>query len=301
MGFVLGSSVSLYYAPETVRGASPGDGVWRFPSDGVENFTLNLTNNAEHIHTMSYSEAQGVVEGMRENTMSFDYYLQRHGNTASVDDLPTSLEYYALQRNSVGSLTSLTFAVCPTSSTTITCNGGLIDTFSLSAAAGERIKCSVGLKFSHVSTASDAGSNTMPTLLANTWETMNRATLTRTSWFDNGVANFSMNVANNVQTLHGIGSVQPIGIVEGKQTLSGSCDVFLNSTGTYEFEEVYGATKDTLTFASGQSTTATDASMKWIFTDTIFTSIPITATTDTTALQSGLDWIAKSVAFSIYS
>lgn len=318
MGFVFGSQVSLYYKHETwgykgeedvvkrvgQRGVSQST-QWRYPSDGVENFTLTQSNNAEVIHTMSQASAQGTVEGLRDNTMSFDYYLQRHGAQYSLDSFYTSLEYHAQHRNSEGTMDTLTFAVCPTSTTTILCVGGVIENFSLSAAAGERIKCSISMKFSTVTTSpSDNVGNwdgAAPIDLDTTWETMNDAALTRTSWFDNGVANLSFTIENGAELLHKIGSINPAGCYEGKQNVSGSCDVFLNSTGTYEWEQIYDATSGTLVFSSGNGAIGTDMSMVWLFRDVIFTEIPITSSTDTTALQSGLSWIAGSVEFAAFA
>lgn len=303
MGFAFGSQVSLYYAPEDARG-TPLAGQWRYPSDGVENFTLTPTNAAEIIHTMSQPDAQGTVDGQRSYSMSFDYILQRHGTTAGQNTLITSLEYYAQTRGaSSGTLKTLTFCVCPTSSTTLLCKGGVIESWNVKAGAGEKIVCSVNLQFSAVSTSwtEIASGYASPKALGTTFETMNNATLTKSSLFTNGVANFDATINNGAETLHKIGSVQPASVCESKENVTGNFDMFLESTGTVAVSQLYNSTTGDIVFSSGNSTTAADASMKFTFTNARLTSVPITSSTNTTALQSNIGWLADGVTLAIHS
>jgi len=311
MGYAMGGKVQLYYTRENLKdrgNISSTASVWRYPSDSVENAVFTLSNGAEPLYTTSYVSAQAVVQSKYENNLSFDYHLQRQindgaGAYGSRGSMNGSLEYLANFRTaSDGTMYGISLCFCPTSSTTILGMGGIIKNWTLTAGAGELEKCTVNMTFSTVTTLMEgttlaklegvsAASN-----LNTTFETMNDATLTRTTWFDNGVANLSFTIDNTAEPLYMVGSKNPGVVFEGKQKISGSCDVFLNSSGTYEWEQIYNATEGRLTFTSGGGTATNDQSIIWTFYGVVFTEIPITSSVDTTALQSSLNWFADSVS-----
>lgn len=301
------SSMKLEYIAEATRGTPTSSGTLQIPSDAVRNVSLTGTNNGDIIYTISDYDGQDTGYGLKEYTLSFEYDLQRHESAggANKNTLATSLEYYALTRSS-GLLTPLTFYLATDSTTRYVIKGGVINTFAVNTAPGERVHCSVEVSaVSVIVEAGNYGSLTASAAYGNTFETFQGASVTRTGSFDNGCGNFSFSINNNVTGVPNIGSSVYAAMYEGLENVEGSVDVILNDGGNSDWEEMAptsgSPTEQAIVFNSGTSTTAGNLSMTWTFANAHYTNLPIDFSAEDGFLTSGVGWKAESVSLAVYS
>jgi hypothetical protein len=286
------TSMNVQFIKETSRGAAVGSGQLYRVSDAVENVNLVGRNNGEVVYSVYDYDGQGTIFGAEEYVLTFDYYLQRNHTTSHPST--NSIEYYALTRSS-GNLSTLEFIVHTDSNSTYRLNNGVINTWSLTPEE-KRIKCSAEILFSEVTTT---GMNyhlyTAAVACGTTFEQFQGATCTRTGSFEAGVSGFTMNINNNADRIPVLGSSTPT-VYESLENLGGTVDILLNDGGNNDWGEMTLETKQSIVFQSGTSTTTTDQSMKWTFTNAHFSEVPIPFTTDTRVVQSGITWGAETVA-----
>lgn len=293
------SDMKLEYIAETTRGSEPASGQLHRPSDGIENVSLTGSKNSEIIYTITDYDGQDTVYGMEEYTLTFDYYLQRHGSSGHTID--KSVEYYALTRDSSGLLTPLTFYITTDSNTTFMVNGGMINNFTLTPEE-TRIRCSVEvLGHSAVTAMVNYSSMTASAAVGTSFEQFQGCACTRTGSFAAGVSGFSMTIANNVDRIPIIGSSSPTMTVENFEALSGSVNILVNDGGAGDWGDFAGNCESNLVFDSGTSSTAANRSMKWTFANAAFTEVPITFTKDSAYIESGISWGAETVTLAAYS
>ena len=292
------TSMLLEYIAETNRNDPVSSGTLQRPSDSVVNVTLTGKNNGEVIYSISSYWGQDTVYGTNEYTLSFDYYLQRHHNTGHT--LALSVEQNALSRT-LGLLSPLTFYYHTESDGTYQCTGSILNSFNLTPEEN-RIKCSVEYNVTSVVTSGGAvyGGLTGSSACGTTFEQFKGAACTRSGSFEAGVSGFGFTINNNVQPLKLIGA-SSASYYEALENLSGTVNLLLNDGGENDFAEMADNIESDIVFASGTSTTATDASMKWTFTNAHFGEIPINLTVDAPYVESGVNWGAEKVAFAIYS
>jgi len=292
------TGMNVEFIKESTRGTAPGSGQLYRVSDGIENVNLVGRNNGEIIYSVYDYDGQGTIFGAEEYVLTFDYYLQRHD--ATNHPLTNSIEYYAVNRTA-GNLDTLTFFLHTDSSSTFLCTGGVINSWSLTTEE-KRLRCSAEIIFkSVVTTSTGYDSYTPSNACGTTFEQFQGASITRGTSFNAGVGNFTINISNNAEAIPVIGSSTPTNIYESFENLSGTVDILLNDGGESDFGVMKGQQKDSIVFASGTSTDANDKSMKWTFSNTHYSEIPINFTTDTRVVISGVNWNAETVTLVAYS
>lgn len=283
----------LEYIAETTRNSPATAGTLQRPSDGIINATLTGKNSGEIIYSINDYDGQDTVYGTNEYTLSFDYYLQRTHN--STHTLANSIEYNALTRSS-GQVTPLTFYLHTESDGTYQCAGSVLNSYNLTPEE-TRIKVSVEYAVTSVDTA--AGTTyaglTGSSACGTTFEQFQGASITRSGSFEAGVSGFGFTINNNVQPLKLIGA-SSASHYESLENLSGTVNILLNDGGEDDWTEMDDNTESNIVFASGTSTSATDCSLQWTFTNAHFSEIPINLSIDKAYVESGINWKAETIA-----
>jgi hypothetical protein len=295
------TNIQLEYIAETNRGVPVSSGTLLRPSDAIRNITLTGVNNAGIQYSINDYDGIGTTTGLRDFTLSFEYDLQRHSNANSKVTLKTGIQYYAQYRSS-GVMTPLTFYLHTDSNSTWVCKGSIINTFSVNVDPTANtipvtVECSVA------TAAMEAGSYaslTSSVANATTFETPQGSSVTRSGSLEEGAGSFTLTINNKAAPQPIIGS-STASKFESVENLSGTVDLLLVSGGNTDWEELRACTEADIVFSSGTSTTATDKSMKWTFSDGSYTNFPVNLTPETTVVISGVNWIAETVTLAAYS
>jgi len=300
------TGMKLEFIPETTRGTPVSSRSLRRPSDAITNVNLSGLNNGQIVFNINDYDGQDIVYGLKEYKLSFEYDLQRTRGSGAYS-LTRTIHGIAANRTS-GLLTPLTFYLHTQSNATLECRGCVVDTWKMDVAPGGRLHCTADISVASVKwTTGSYGSLTASSALGTTFETFQGALITRTGGFDEGVSNFSVTIKNNSKGVPNIGKQVYKYIYESTQNIDGTADVILYSGGKTDWEEMAGAsgngapTEQDIVFSSGNSTTATDKSIKWTFSPAAYTNLPVNFKPEDGWVTSGMTWIAQAVTIADYS
>jgi len=283
----------------------PSSGTLQIPSDSIISVELTGSNGGEILFSTNDYDGIDTVTGLEEYTLTFEYVLQRHEDTGSGHTLANSIEYNAVNRSN-GQPAKLCF-VYETNGDAFEIRGAVCNSFSISGRAGEKIICRAEYYATDVVPADSTSgltnydSLTASDTIGNTYEKFTGVAVSRSGSWAAGVNNFSFEIVNNAERVYTVGSATASDIVCGKQEIRGSVDILLNDGGMDDWNEMADATEQNIVFASGNSTASGDVSMKWTFTNALYTNFPLAYKADDAYIVSGVDWIAETVSLAAYS
>jgi len=300
------SGMLLEFIPETTRGTPVSSGSLRRPSDAITNVNLTGMNNGQVIFNINDFDGQGFVYGLKEYKLSFEYDLQRSESTGEYAVANTIHGIAATRTAGLG--TPLTFYLHTQSNATLECRGCIIDTWKLDTSPNNRLHCTVDISVTSARyAAGNYDSLTSSIAIGTAFETFQGAIISRSGGFDEGVGAFSVTIKNNTKGLPNIGKQTYKNFYDSIQNIDGTADIILNAGGKTDWEEMAGAngngapTEQSITFSSGNSTTANNKSVKWTFGTAAYTNLPITFKPEDGFVVSGVTWVANTVSIADYS
>ena len=299
MAITSGHQADLEYIEETTYGTEPSTGTLQIPSDNILSVRLEPVNNAEILYSIGDYDGQSTVTGTHEVVLSFDYILQQV-KTSGEHQLSDSIEYYAQHRSS-GQPKSLTFYYTPKSGTIYMINGAVCNTFEMTASADDKtIRCHAEFYGKSTATSnSHYNSLTSSSAIGTSYEKYSLGSVKRGgSTIESGVTSFRFTINNNLERIPVVGSDTVTNIYAGKQELSGDMDVLVSDGGGSIFSDMFNKNTASLVFNTGSTS---NQSLKWTFTNMVYTGTPQEVTSDTPFIVSSIPWIAESVTLAGYS
>ena len=292
------SKISFEYIPETTYGVEPAPGKLRVPSDWIMSCNLEPINNAEVAYSIGSHQGRDIVSGVSEFSLNISYALQRVTTGLSNGSLDTSFEWFA--QHKTGSEVSLhSFSAYYTTQTSKRYRllGCKINTYAASIAAdGDHIKVDVNILGKSCSTSVGNYSNYAGSVeRATTFETGKAATVTRLDSFSEGLPNFGFTINNGLDKIKIIGTGVK-GAYSKNQIVEGTADILVDNGGLREFGDMDQIDKASIVCSSGATTTATDNSIKWTFTNSFYKNFPVNLGNDTLLTVAGVNWGCEKVA-----
>jgi len=299
MAITSGHQADLEYVEESSYGVEPASGTLQIPSDNILGVRLEPVNNAEVLYSIGDYDGQSTVTGVHEVVLSFDYILQQV-NTSGEHQLSDSIEYYAQYRSS-GQPKSLTFYYTPKSGTIYMVNGAVCNSFEMSASADDKtIRCHAEFWGKLTSTSNSHYNDlTSSSAIGTDYEKYGLGSVKRGgSTIESGVTSFRFTISNNLERIPVVGSNTVTSIFAGKQEISGDMDVLVSDGGGTIFGDMFNKNSASLVFCTGSTSSK---SLKWTFSNMVYTGVPQEITNDTPFVVSSVPWIAESVSLAGYS
>lgn len=223
-------------------------------SDAVNDARIDTGDINTTLFTISEPTLADFSMTMQDPTLHLEWVEQPNATG--------SLASLCCDRTSLGTLQSMTFMVIVNKKQTGTssasyyqCNSCVCKTWNKTGSRGGNFICTADFSVATV-TANTLSSTTTynPGAIGKPYATFNKGGAITWAGVTAAWITDSMNVTvdNNLQDLYTIGSTTKIGAIPGAKTVTGSCDISLDSGGGVHFGEVISATNiDTLGFNTG--------------------------------------------------